>query len=220
MPHKNKADERVWRRRWWASLSLERKAEKQGKANARATALRRYLDEIKIARGCVDCGFKAHPVALDFDHVHGEKARLVSFCKSRESADAEIAKCEVRCANCHRIKSWERRWAIKHPLASPTSSPRRMNPSSDRQRDVGRRGLSGSVVRPLPTRQLRKGHLYEFHRSHSLLDCRLDLWGEGRWSSESRAIRRSASLAMVGGCRLVGFGRVRAAPAHMNALCP
>jgi hypothetical protein len=110
MPHKDSEVARAWRRQWWANLSPERKAEKQAKANARATDLRRYLDGVKMHRGCLDCGYRGHPAALDFDHVSGQKALLVSSCKSRAQADIEIAKCEVRCANCHRIKSWERRW--------------------------------------------------------------------------------------------------------------
>jgi hypothetical protein len=109
MPHKDKDADRAWRRGWWARLTPERKAEKQAKANVRATTLRRYLDGVKMERGCVDCGYRAHPAALDFDHLC-DKAVLVSFAKSKAQADAEIAKCEVRCANCHRIKSWERRW--------------------------------------------------------------------------------------------------------------
>lgn len=42
---------------------------------------------------------------LDFDHV-GEKRELVSALVARAAAwpriEAEIAQCEVRCANCHR----------------------------------------------------------------------------------------------------------------------
>jgi hypothetical protein len=76
----------------------------------RATEIRRYLDAVKMASGCVDCGYREHPAALDFDHVRGEKKHLVSASKSIAQADAEIAKCEVRCSNCHRIRTWERRW--------------------------------------------------------------------------------------------------------------
>jgi transposase len=78
-------------------------------ANRRATELRKYLDSVKVASGCVDCGYDANPLALDFDHVRGEKKILVSFAKSKAQADAEIEKCEVRCSNCHRIKTWERK---------------------------------------------------------------------------------------------------------------
>lgn len=115
MAHKDPEARRAYRRQWWAGLSAERKAEKQGKANERATDLRRYLDGIKVGRGCVDCGYNRHPAAMDFDHVYGEKSLLVSSCKSRAQADAEISKCEVRCSNCHRIRSWERRWGPDGP---------------------------------------------------------------------------------------------------------
>ena len=110
MPHADPEAARAWRRSWWADLSPERKAEKLAKGNARITKLRRYIDSVKMERGCIDCGYREHPAALDFDHVGDDKALLVSSCKSRAQADAEIAKCEVRCANCHRVKSWERRW--------------------------------------------------------------------------------------------------------------
>ena len=85
MPHKDPNAKRAWRRGWWASLSPERKAEKQMKANLRATALRRYLDEIKTRRGRIDCGYDNHPMALDFDHVRGNKRVLVSFAKQSTS---------------------------------------------------------------------------------------------------------------------------------------
>ena len=75
-------------------------------ANERATGVRRWLDAYKIARGCVDCGFKAHHAALHFDHVRGKKLFNVSNAKSIAGAQSEIAKCEVRCANCHAIKTF------------------------------------------------------------------------------------------------------------------
>lgn len=58
------------------------------------------------AHPCVDCG-QDDPVTLHFDHVRGEKlcavSRLLRFV-SIGKLDAEIAKCEVRCANCHAIR--------------------------------------------------------------------------------------------------------------------
>jgi hypothetical protein len=109
MPHKDRADRLAYRKQWWAGLTPERKAEKRIKANERAINIREYLNKVKIERGCRDCGYNAHPAALDFDHVRGEKEVLVSFAKSIARADKEIEKCEVRCANCHRIATWERR---------------------------------------------------------------------------------------------------------------
>lgn len=108
MPHKKPEEARAWRRRWWAARPDMREKQRVS-ANGRARALRVFLNEIKLARGCVDCGYDVHPAALDFDHVTGAKTRLVSFAKSKAQALREIEKCEVRCSNCHRIKTWERR---------------------------------------------------------------------------------------------------------------
>ena len=57
------------------------------------------------SRPCVDCG-ETDPVVLDFDHVRGVKrkniSRMLSSTHSLAAISAEIEKCDVRCANCHR----------------------------------------------------------------------------------------------------------------------
>lgn len=68
----------------------------------------RRIFEYLQAHPCVDCG-EADPVVLDFDHVRGEKdrhvSRMASMGMSWTTLVAEIQKCEVRCANCHRRKT-------------------------------------------------------------------------------------------------------------------
>src|SRR6266446_8206121 len=100
MPHSDPSTARAWRRAWWASLSPDRKKRIAEVANKRATKIRRWLDAYKIARGCMDCGYREHHAALHFDHVEGFKMLNVCNAKSIAQAQAEIAKCEVRCANC------------------------------------------------------------------------------------------------------------------------
>jgi hypothetical protein len=60
---------------------------------------------------CVDCGEDDLRV-LEFDHVRGVKLAAVTklMYQKRPLAilQVEIAKCEVRCANCHRKKTFER----------------------------------------------------------------------------------------------------------------
>jgi protein-arginine kinase activator protein McsA len=61
---------------------------------------------------CVDCGIKDIRV-LEFDHVTGIKLFNISSAVgagcSWKKIKNEISKCEVRCANCHRIKTVDRR---------------------------------------------------------------------------------------------------------------
>lgn len=71
------------------------------------------LTEWKISYGCVDCGYNNHPEALDFDHVNGKKlgnlSEMVNHGASLDTLVQEILKCEVVCANCHRIRTYLRR---------------------------------------------------------------------------------------------------------------
>jgi hypothetical protein len=57
---------------------------------------------------CIDCGYNDIR-ALEFDHVRGDKYKGVKdMCNRTASINRikdEIRKCEVRCANCHRIKT-------------------------------------------------------------------------------------------------------------------
>jgi len=71
-----------------------------------------FVSRVKKMYGCTDCGIK-NPVILEFDHVHGQKinniADMVNQSYGLTTIKEEIRKCEVRCANCHRIKTHERR---------------------------------------------------------------------------------------------------------------
>lgn len=56
---------------------------------------------------CVDCGIKFPYYVMDFDHKDSEKlgeiAKMVN--KSWDKLLKEIKKCDVVCANCHRIRT-------------------------------------------------------------------------------------------------------------------
>lgn len=82
---------------------VERNREDQRKRAA-------FIADLKIQSGCVDCGYKDHHAALDFDHVVGEKSFSISHNKmtTMKKLLDEITKCEVVCANCHRIRTFNR----------------------------------------------------------------------------------------------------------------
>jgi len=87
------------------------RAATQAQAERRADQRDRIAD-IKVAAGCVDCGYNEHPAALEFDHVpeRGPKLFAISQADFRHWEDvlAEIAKCEIRCARCHAVRTAER----------------------------------------------------------------------------------------------------------------
>ena len=78
--------------------------------NARKTAANRArLLGYLLAHPCVDCG-ERDPVVLDFDHrTRKEKIREVTQLAGRSwrTVEAELRKCDIRCANCHRRRTAE-----------------------------------------------------------------------------------------------------------------
>lgn len=81
------------------------------KAAKRSKMIVNYVRDIRRKSFCVDCGISDWRV-LDFDHLPqyeklftiGEKIRYHSIAQ----IEAEIAKCEVVCANCHRVRTYTR----------------------------------------------------------------------------------------------------------------
>ena len=71
---------------------------------------RQWLDSIKTASGCVDCGINFPAEVLTFDHVRGEKKFNVgqSWNQGKQALIDEIAKCEIVCCNCHAIRTKSR----------------------------------------------------------------------------------------------------------------
>ena len=89
------------------------KSEKLSIAKQKAY-LAQYLRDLKTKTPCVDCGINYPYYVMDFDHVRGQKhanvMELVSKL-SKKKIDEEIAKCEIVCSNCHRIRTYMRRIA-------------------------------------------------------------------------------------------------------------
>ena len=93
--------------------SCEAGIEERESASLRNPAYHANTAIIKAAKAkpCADCGQTFPSVCMDFDHRPGEvKAVNLSAARSLKPAtiNAEIAKCDVVCACCHRIRTAKR----------------------------------------------------------------------------------------------------------------
>lgn len=83
---------------------------------ARRSRNRGYIWGYKAASLCADCG-ERDPLVLEFDHVRGVKEYNIGDMASSnyaiETIQNEIDKCEVVCANCHRLRTYSRRKKLK-----------------------------------------------------------------------------------------------------------
>jgi hypothetical protein len=92
--------------KWSKDNPEKRKANQRKVTNARKQIIR----EAKSGP-CVDCDTIYPPECMDLDHVRGIK----EFCLSKGHAYsktrilAEIAKCELRCPTCHRLRHYHER---------------------------------------------------------------------------------------------------------------
>ena len=90
----------------------KRRIKRREAKNAFAQANKTFMRDYKLAKGCLDCGYAEHSVALQFDHRPGtdKKYNVSSLStRSREFIQQEIDKCDVRCANCHAVITEQRR---------------------------------------------------------------------------------------------------------------
>ena len=102
------------RKRWYRKNKVVHKSNTRRNKKRAIEIGQQFIWNYLANHPCVDCG-ETDPVVLEFDHVTGRKRKAVGdLARQRYSIEAiskEIAKCVVRCANCHRRKTHsERGW--------------------------------------------------------------------------------------------------------------
>lgn len=100
-----------YNRRWYEKNKAKHKADVvQNTARYRKEKADLYR-RLK-SRPCAECGVTFHPAVMDFDHVRGEKVADVAEAYRRlfspQRFMAEIQKCDLVCANCHRLRTFRR----------------------------------------------------------------------------------------------------------------
>ena len=97
MPYKDPRKEKEYQKAYNREWKKKRKA-----------AGKKHVEKIK-ARGCDECGQRLPPSAMDFHHIdpntktNKKIGNAICYDWPIPKIDAEIAKCKLVCANCHRI---------------------------------------------------------------------------------------------------------------------
>lgn len=92
----------------WREWSPERKQRFNDWKQVKKAEVRDIYTEYMSDKSCIDCG-ESDFVVLVHDHVTGEKRggvhELINRGHKWETVLEEIAKCEIRCCNCHTRKT-------------------------------------------------------------------------------------------------------------------
>lgn len=105
-------DKRAYYRDWYQKNKAQHLKNVAKRKKLVKVDVRQKLQEVKN-KPCFDCGGKFIPFQMDFDHRPDEKkSEDVSVMVAREfswkSIQAEIDKCDLVCANCHRLRTYNR----------------------------------------------------------------------------------------------------------------
>jgi len=78
------------------------------KAKEHKEKYRQKIRELKD-KPCTDCKVKYPYYVMDFDHKKDKKFTIArAWCRSWKKSLDEIKKCDLVCANCHRIRTQKR----------------------------------------------------------------------------------------------------------------
>lgn len=119
MPRPSTDAGRAARRKWYAA-NRERQLP-QSRANKVRYVERNveYVLAIKRTAVCADCDLSYPAPVMEFDHREDEDkdadiSKMARWPVSLARLVAEIAKCDLVCANCHRLRSARRAgWAME-----------------------------------------------------------------------------------------------------------
>lgn len=98
-------------RREWYHRNRAVEAEKQRlRRIERRIKVQAYIIFVKESNPCTDCNQYYSHYQMDFDHLGDKEFTIARHggSKSLDTVKAEIEKCEIVCANCHRQRTWER----------------------------------------------------------------------------------------------------------------
>ena len=115
MPYADKEDQKACSKKHY-ELNKQEYIDRSTKNNIlRRERNKSFIEDYKKLNPCVDCG-ESNTIVLEFDHITGDKFKDISTMANQmyglDKIKEEIDKCEVVCANCHRIRTYNRRGLV------------------------------------------------------------------------------------------------------------
>ena len=105
MPHKDLEQRKAYHKAYSKKHYNRNKAYYKKKNQKHKLTVAALLQELKDVP-CQDCHQKFPSCAMDFDHRDPATKRInVGNAGSRSAVRKEAAKCDIVCANCHRIRT-------------------------------------------------------------------------------------------------------------------
>lgn len=103
MPHTDAKQAAKYKRSWYE----RNKVRADASVRAFKESIDVWINGLKVGP-CADCGGEFPPYVLDFHHRAGEK-KLFAISNGKKKygkrrLEEEMAKCDLICANCHRIR--------------------------------------------------------------------------------------------------------------------
>lgn len=105
MPYKDPAQQKQAQR----DHHLRNKEARRDTKLARKREKMARVNEYKLAMGCSRCGYDRCAAALEPHHLGDKTANVSALCRRGmvwATILAELEKCEIVCANCHREEHW------------------------------------------------------------------------------------------------------------------
>lgn len=98
---------RMWRQK---NKNLNRILQKKYTKTKRLK-IKNLINNYKKNKPCIDCKILFDSIQMDFDHIRDKKFNISKYSQGGwgiNSIKQEIAKCELVCANCHRLRTFLR----------------------------------------------------------------------------------------------------------------
>lgn len=105
-------------RKYYGKNKDKEKKRTTSRRKSKQNEARAYLLDYLQSHPCIDCG-EANILTLEFDHIDSSTkidnvSNMVIQGRLLKDIKCEVNKCEVRCANCHKIKTAQQQTWYKY----------------------------------------------------------------------------------------------------------